>query len=168
MLHALSLGAVLGLLWLLLSGIFEAWLLALGLGSIILVVIFANRMDVIDHEGHPIHISWRALLYWPWLAREIVKANWDVARVILSPKMPITPKVLRINATQVTELGHVFYANSITLTPGTVTLRLKNGAIDVHSLTRTAEEGLLSGEMGRRVHAVEGAADDTVVGSKNV
>jgi multicomponent Na+:H+ antiporter subunit E len=168
LLHALSLGAVLGLLWLLLSGIFEAWLLALGLGSIILVVVFANRMDVIDREGHPIHISWRALLYWPWLAREIVKANWDVARVILSPKMPITPKVLCINATQVTELGHVFYANSITLTPGTVTLRLKNGAIDVHSLTRTAEEGLLSGEMDRRVHAVEGAADDTVVGSKNV
>ena len=168
MLHALSLGTLLGLLWLLLSGIFEAWLLLLGLGSVIVVLVFANRMDVIDREGHPIHISWRALLYWPWLAREIAKANWDVARVILSPKMPITPKVLRINATQVTELGHVFYANSITLTPGTVTLCLANGSMDVHSLTRAAEEGLLSGEMDRRVHAVEGAADDTVVGSKNV
>jgi multicomponent Na+:H+ antiporter subunit E len=167
-LHALSLGTLLGLLWLLLSGILEAWLLLLGLGSVIVVLVFANRMDVIDHEGHPIHISWRALLYWPWLAREIAKANWDVARVILSPKMPITPKILRIKATQVTELGHVFYANSITLTPGTVTLRLANGAMDVHSLTRAAEEGLLSGEMDRRVHAVEGAADDTVVGRKNV
>jgi multicomponent Na+:H+ antiporter subunit E len=154
-LHALSLGTLLGLLWLLLSGILEAWLLLLGLGSVIVVLVFANRMDVIDHEGHPIHISWRALLYWPWLALEIFKANWDVARVILSPKMPITPKILRIKAPQVTELGHVFYANS-------------NGAMDVHSLTRTAEEGLLSGEMGRRVHAVEGAADDTVVGRKNV
>jgi multicomponent Na+:H+ antiporter subunit E len=167
-LHALSLGTLLGLLWLLLSGILEAWLLLLGLGSVIVVLVFANRMDVIDHEGHPIHISWRALLYWPWLALEIFKANWDVARVILSPKMPITPKILRIKAPQVTELGHVFYANSITLTPGTVTLRLANGAMDVHSLTRAAEEGLLSGEMDRRVHAVEGAADDTVVGRKNV
>lgn len=164
MLHALSLGGVLGILWLLLSGIFEAWLLALGLGSIIVIVIFANRMDVIDHEGHPLHISWRALLFWPWLAWEIVKANIDVARVILHPKMPITPKVLHIKATQVTELGHVFYANSITLTPGTVTLALENGAMDVHALTPTAIEGLLTGDMDRRVHAVEGAADGTVEG----
>ena len=168
MLHALSLGGVLGLLWLLLSGIFEGWLLALGLGSVIVVVVFANRMDVIDREGHPIHISWRALLYWPWLAREIVKANWDVARVILNPKMPITPKVLSINATQVTELGHVFYANSITLTPGTVTLSLENGALGVHSLTKYAEEGLLSGEMDGRVHAVEGVADNTVINNEHV
>tara|TARA_Y100001970_G_C14060060_1_gene763696 strand:+ start:442 stop:948 length:507 start_codon:yes stop_codon:yes gene_type:complete len=160
--HALSLGAVLGLLWLLLSGIFEGWLLTLGFCSLIIVVIFANRMDVIDREGHPIHISWRALLYWPWLAREIVNANIDVAKVILSPDLPINPKVIRVNATQVTELGHVFYANSITLTPGTVTLSLENGAMGVHSLTKSAEEGLLSGEMDRRVHAVEGAADNTV------
>ena len=168
MLHALSLGGVLGLLWLLLSGIFEGWLLALGLCSLVVVVIFANRMDVIDREGHPIHISWRALLYWPWLAREIVNANIDVARVILSPELSITPKVLRINATQVTELGHVFYANSITLTPGTVTLSLENGAMSVHSLTKSAEEGLLSGDMDRRVHAVEGAADNTVKRKKHV
>ncbi|MBL6940705.1 MAG: Na+/H+ antiporter subunit E [Rhodospirillales bacterium] len=162
MLHTLSLGSALGILWLLLSGIFEAWLLALGLGSTVVVIIFANRMDVIDHEGHPIHISWRAMLYWPWLAWEIVKANIDVARVILDPKMPITPKVLNINTLQVTELGHVFYANSITLTPGTVTLGLENGALEVHALTPAAIEGLLSGEMDRRVHAVEGFADGTV------
>lgn len=165
MLHALSLGSVLGLLWVLLSGIFEAWLLALGFGSIVVIVLFCNRMDVIDHEGHPIHISWRALLFWPWLAWEIVKANMDVAKAILHPKLPITPKVLKIKASQVTELGHVFYANSITLTPGTVTLRLRNGSMEVHSLTATAEEGLLTGEMDRKVHAVEGAADGTVEGT---
>lgn len=153
-----------GILWLMLSGIFETWLLALGLGSIVVIILFANRMDVIDHEGHPIHISWRAILFWPWLAWEIVKANIDVARVILHPKMPITPKVLNIKASQVTELGHVFYANSITLTPGTVTLRLRNGAMEVHALTPTSIEGLLSGEMDRKVHAVEGAADGTVEG----
>jgi len=161
-LHTLSLGGALGILWLLLSGLLEGWLLALGLGSIVVVVFFANRMDVIDHEGHPIHISWRALLYWPWLAWEIVKANIDVARVILDPKMPITPKVLHIKASQVTELGQVFYANSITLTPGTVTIGLENDGMDVHALTPVAIEGLLSGEMDRRVHAVEGIADGTV------
>jgi multicomponent Na+:H+ antiporter subunit E len=156
------------ILWLLLSGIFEAWLLALGLGSIIVVVIFANRMDVIDHEGHPIHISWRTLMFWPWLALEIIKANINVARVILDPKMPITPKILHINSLQVTELGHVIYANSITLTPGTVTVGLENGAMNVHALTPVAIEGLLSGEMDRRVHAVEGSADVTLKNTKNV
>ncbi|MBL6932993.1 MAG: Na+/H+ antiporter subunit E [Rhodospirillales bacterium] len=168
MIHALSLGGALGILWLLLSGIFEAWLLALGFGSIIVIVIIANRMDVIDHEGHPIHISWRALLFWPWLAWEIVKANIDVAKVILHPKLPITPKVLHIKASQVTELGHVFYANSITLTPGTVTLKLINGAMDIHALTPSSIEGLLTGEMDRRVHDVEGMADGTVEVKKNV
>ncbi len=162
MLHAVSLGGALGLLWLLLSGIFETWLLALGLCSIVVIVLFANRMDVIDHEGHPIHISWRALMFWPWLAWEIVKANIDVARIILHPKMPITPTILDIKASQVTELGHVFYANSITLTPGTVTLRLRDGFMEVHALTPTAIEGLLGGEMDRRVRAVEGLADGTV------
>lgn len=162
MLHTLSLGGVMGTLWLMLSGIFEWWLLALGIGSIVVVVFFANRMDVIDREGHPVHVSWRALLYWPWLAWEIIKANIDVARVILNPKMPITPKVLHIKCSQITELGHVFYANSITLTPGTVTLELENGALDVHALTPASIEGLLSGEMDRRVHAVEGTADGTV------
>jgi multicomponent Na+:H+ antiporter subunit E len=162
LLHTLSLGGALGLLWLLLSGLLEGWLLALGIGSIVIVVLFANRMDVIDHEGHPIHISWRALLYWPWLAWEIIKANIDVARAILDPKLPITPKVLHIKCSQVTELGHVFYANSITLTPGTVTLGLENGAMDVHALTPGAIESLLDGEMDRRVHAVEGLADGTV------
>jgi len=162
LLHVLSLGGVLGILWMLLSGLLEGWLLALGLSSIVLVVILAHRMDVIDHEGHPIHISWRALLYWPWLAWEIVKANIDVARAIVTPKMPITPKVLHIKSLQITELGHVIYANSITLTPGTVTLGLDNGAMDIHALTPVAIEGLLSGEMDRRVHAVEGIADGTV------
>lgn len=162
MLHALSLGSVLGLLWILLSGIFEAWLLALGLGSILIVILVANRMDVIDHEGHPIHISWRAFLFWPWLAWEIIKANFDVARVILHPKLPITPKLINITASQETELGHVFYANSITLTPGTVTLRLRHGSMEIHALTPAAIEGLQSGEMDRRVHQVEGIADGTV------
>lgn len=157
-----------GILWLLLSGIFEAWLLALGLASIFLIVLFANRMDVIDHEGHPIHISWRALLFWPWLAWEIVKANIDVARVILHPKLPITPTVLRIKASQVTELGHVFYANSITLTPGTVTLSVENGGMDVHAITQGAIDELMSGEMDRRVHDVEGAADGTVKATPDV
>ena len=82
--------------------------------------------------------------------------------------MPIQPRVITIKASQVTELGHVFYANSITLTPGTLTLNLKNGSMEIHTLTKVAEESLLSGEMDLKVHDVEGSEDGTVRKIKNV
>jgi len=149
-------------LWILLSGYFEPLLLSLGLASVFLVVFIAIRMDVVDREGHPIHLSWRAASYLPWLALEIVKSSIHVARAVLTPRMPIKPTVFRVKASQVTELGHVLYANSITLTPGTITLALQDGHMDIHALTKEAKEGLLSGEMDRRVSQVEGGAGGTV------
>jgi multicomponent Na+:H+ antiporter subunit E len=154
-LHALSLGLALYGLWLLLSGYFVALLLSLGAGSVIAVVWIAHRMDVIDHEGHPIHLTGRAFLYWPWLIVEIVKSNIDVAKVILSAKMPINPTVIEVKATQETELGQVIYANSITLTPGTVTIAIDRDIMSVHALTRDAAQGLQTGDMDRRVTAME-------------
>ena len=155
MLHALSLGLVLFILWLLLSGFFEILLLSLGVGSVIAVVWIAYRMDVIDHEGHPIHLTVRAVFYWPWLTVEIIKANIDVAAAIVRRKMPINPSVIEVKATQETELGQVIYANSITLTPGTVTISVDKDIMTVHALTRGAAEDLKSGEMDRRVTNME-------------
>ncbi len=155
MLHALSLGLVLFILWLLLSGFFEILLLSLGVGSVIAVVWIAYRMDVIDHEGHPVHLTVRALLYWPWLTVEIIKANFNVAAAIVRRKMPINPSVIEVKATQETELGQVIYANSITLTPGTVTISVDKDIMTVHALTRGAAEDLESGEMDRRVTNME-------------
>ncbi len=155
MLHAISLGLVLFSLWLLLSGFFTILLLGLGVGSVAAVVWIALRMDVIDHEGHPIHLTVRAFFFWPWLLKEIIKANVDIARVIVSRKMPINPAVIQVKATQETELGQVVYANSITLTPGTVTIDIDKDIISVHALTISAAEGLMSGEMDRRVTNME-------------
>ena len=157
LLHRLSLGLVLCILWLLLSGyFFSALLLGLGLASAAAVVFIAHRMDVIDHEGHPVHLGWRAIIYLPWLLGEIVKANIDVARRIIQPSMPIRPNLLRVKASQKSELGNVIYANSITLTPGTVTVELDDGLLGVHAITAEAAEEVLSGEMDRRVTAMEG------------
>ena len=155
MLHAISLGLVLFCLWLLLSGFFKVLLISLGLASVIAVVWIAHRMDVIDHEGHPIHLTARAFLYWPWLIVEIVKANIDVARVIVRRKIPISPSLLEVKATQETELGQVVYANSITLTPGTVTIAINKDIMTVHALTQDAAEDLDTGKMDRRVTAME-------------
>ncbi len=155
LLHALSLSLVLFCLWLLLSGFFVTLLISLGVVSVAFVVWIAHRMDVIDHEGHPIHLTLRALFYWPWLIVQIVKANIDVARAIVRRRMPINPSVIEVKATQETELGQVIYANSITLTPGTVTIDIDKDIMIVHALTRNAAEDLESGDMDRRVTALE-------------
>lgn len=154
MLHAVSLSVVLYVLWLLLSGHYEPLLLILGAVSCALVTWIAHRMDVADHEGHPLHLTWQALIYWPWLLWEIVKSNIEVAGLILSPQMPISPKIFKVTTTQADELGQVVYANSITLTPGTVSLYLRGNTIEVHAITQAMAEGLETGEMDRRVTAM--------------
>ena len=157
MLRALSLGATLAAVWLLLSGHYVPLILALGAGSIAAVVWITHRMDAIDQETHPIHLAGKALSYFPWLLLEIVKANIDVAKAIINPKMPIEAKILRVDGSQQTDIGLVTYANSITLTPGTVTIWDEGTRLDVHALTPAAADGLLSGEMDRRVTNLEGA-----------
>ena len=159
MLHSISLGLLLFGVWLLLSGIFEPLLLGLGVVSCLVVVLIAHRMDVIDREGHPIHLAWRIVIYWFWLALEIVKSNIDVARRILDPKLPIHPLLIRLPASQKSELGLVIYANSITLTPGTVSVQVAAGEILVHAIAEEPAEALRQGDMDRRVSAAEGPAE---------
>ena len=158
MLHAISLGAALSILWLLLSGYFEPLLLGLGLVSVVVTVWLAHRMDVADPEGHPVHLAPHALLiYWPWLLWQIIKSNWDVAKLILNPKMPIRPHIFTTAATQKTEVGITTYANSITLTPGTVTLAAHpSGEIEVHAIDDAAREGVETLDMDRRCTIFEG------------
>jgi multicomponent Na+:H+ antiporter subunit E len=138
------------------SGYFIPFVLSLGVASVIATVLISRRMDVIDHEGQPLHLSWKIGFYWAWLLKEIFKSAVDVSKVILKRKMPIHPAMVSIKATQRTEMGHVIYANSITLTPGTITVTLENGDMMIHALTREAADGLLTGDMDRRVTAIEG------------
>ena len=156
MLHALSLGLVLAILWWLLSGYFVPLLLSLGVLSVILSVVISRRMDVIDHEGQPLHLSWKIGFYWLWLLKEIFNSAVQVSGVILKKKMPIHPAMLHIKPTQRSEMGHVIFANSITLTPGTITVAMEDGELLVHALSKEAADGLMTGDMDRRVTAVEG------------
>ena len=157
LLRGVSLVVVLGATWLLLSGHYEPLILVFGAISCAIVTLIAYRMEVVDYEGHPIQLGWRFPVFLFWLGWEIVKANIDVAKRILNPRLPISPTVFTLDATQPTELGHVIYANSITLTPGTVTLQVDRDRLEVHALTREAAEDLSRGEMDRRVSWIEGA-----------
>ncbi|MBT5831193.1 MAG: Na+/H+ antiporter subunit E [Candidatus Latescibacteria bacterium] len=155
--HILMLLIMFGV-WLLWSGHYSFdHMLVLGLGvvSCVFVVYMANRMDIVDEEGHPIHLLFQLLLYIPWLLWAIVKANIDVAKRVLNPSLPISPCMVRIKATQKTDLTRVIFANSITLTPGTVSVELVGDDILVHALTREAAEDVQSGDMDRRVTSLE-------------
>jgi len=154
--RSLSVIATLFLFWVVLSGYFTPFLLAVGLASAVAVLWFAHRMDVIDHEGHPMHLSRSAVLYWPWLLKEIVKSAWDVSKIIVNPSLPISPTLIRVKTSQKSQVGQVVYANSITLTPGTISVDIKGDEILVHALTREGAAGVAEGDMDRRVTAFEG------------
>ena len=155
--HAISLGLTLFATWLLLSGHYTAFIISLGVISCILVVAIISWMDVCDHETHPVHLTTRIFGYWLWLLKEIAKANVDVARRVLSPRLAISPALIRVKASQLTELGQVVYANSITLTPGTTTIDIEDGTFLVHTIAREVGADLVAGDMDRRVTRAEGA-----------
>jgi multicomponent Na+:H+ antiporter subunit E len=154
--HTIGLGLAMYALWLLLSGHYTPLLLALGVASCILVVGIAARLDVIDHEAVPLQLSFGWFGYIAWLGKEITKSNWDVARIVLDPKLPISPTMVWVPLTQRTDVGKVIYANSITLTPGTVSVEIEGNRILVHAITRAVAEGVESGEMDRRITRIEG------------
>lgn len=154
--YTIGLIVLLAVVWLLWSGHYNTLLLSLGAVSLAIVVAISLRMKIVDEEGAPVQLPLRLVPYLPWLVLEIVKANVDVALRILRPGLPISPRLIRVRAGQRTDLGRVIYANSITLTPGTVSIDTDGDDITVHALTRGAAEGVLSGAMDRRVRRVEG------------
>ena len=118
LLKAPGLGLFLLAFWLVLSGHFEPLLIGLGIGSTVLVVFISVRMGLVDREGVPLDLASRFAVYFVWLMKEVVVANFHVARIILDPRLPISPVLVTYHVSPRTDLGRVIYANSITLTPG--------------------------------------------------
>lgn len=155
--HLISLTGVLVAVWLLWSGHFTGLLLSLGAVSCALVVFLSHRLGIVDNEGQPLSWGARPLVYFPWLAVEVVKANIDVALRVLGIK-PVAPALARVPVPQKTDLGRVVYADSITLTPGTVSIELEEDVVLVHAISRDGIDDLKSGEMARRVLSLEGSS----------
>ena len=154
--RSLGTGAVLAALWLLMSGLYKPLVLGLGAASVLLVVYVLYRMDEVD--GDRVHIEIRplaALAYFGWLLVEIAKSNWAVTKVVLSPSMPIGQHMFSVPYNQRTDLGQVIYANSITLTPGTLTVETDVGFFPVHALSYAPEDMDALADMDARVAAIE-------------
>lgn len=157
--YAASLTAILVLLWLGISGVYKPLILGLGVASIALVVWISRRMDVVGVEHNPALYSWRLPLYWGWLVWQIIVANFQVAACALNPSR-LQPSVVRVPVPQKTAVGKVTYANSVTLTPGTVTLLLHPGEMTVHALHQASREDLESGAMAQRILWLEAGRSD--------
>lgn len=154
--HRFSLFFVLLIVWVLLSGQFTVMHLGSGVVCSLFVTYIATRKRVVDPEGHPIHLlAATALKYWPWLLYQILLANIDVAYRVWHPRLPISPRLARIPYRTRSDLATVIYANSITLTPGTVTVDVGKRQFLVHSLTAEGERDLRGGEMHERVRRLE-------------
>jgi multicomponent Na+:H+ antiporter subunit E len=152
----LSLFLTLLLFWLALSGHFKPFLIAAGIASALACAWIARHLGAADTEGHPHHLFARALTYFPWLVWEIVKACWAVTKIILDPRLPISPTMTRIAASQRSTVGIVTFANSITLTPGTITTAVHGNVLTVHALVREGALDLEGGGMDSRVTRFEG------------
>ncbi|KXI27257.1 Na+/H+ antiporter subunit E [Paraglaciecola hydrolytica] len=153
--HTVSLFFILAALWLLNSGIYTPLLLSLGVVSVLFVLWLSARMGIIDDESQPIHLSRNLPAYYFWLAKKIVQSNIDVVILIWRGNKAISPCIASLPIGQQSEIGKVIYANSITLTPGTVAMNIENNTVLIHSLTVQSMQELQQNDMARAVDRLE-------------
>lgn len=155
--HSFTLLIAMGGSWLLWSGHIQPFILALGALSCLFSLWICKRMKIVDEEGAPIQLGFRPFTaYAPWLIKEIVKSNIEVTRIVLSPDMPLQRNLIEVHDNPRSELGRVILANSITLTPGTVSVSMEEDRILVHALSFDGAAEDLAGDMDRRVCRLEG------------
>jgi multicomponent Na+:H+ antiporter subunit E len=140
-------------LWLLMSGHYTVLVTGLGILSVAFAVGMASRINAADSEGLPLHMMKNLPVYSVWLFREILMSNIATAKVILGNTPD--PEVFRVPYSQKTPAGVAAYANSITLTPGTVTIDIDDNGFLVHALDANFGDDVRSGEMDRRMAATE-------------
>lgn len=143
---------ILFIFWSLLSGHFDLFHLAIGVVcSLTVAYLFHDVLFVNVRVGNIGTMALRFLIYIPWLLGQILIANMHVAALVLRPKMPITPRIIRFKTKLETDISKVTLANSITLTPGTITIDIREGEFFVHALSQLVTDELYGGEMEDRV-----------------
>jgi len=157
---------VLFALWMAFSGVFVAEFMIIGGISAVGAIAVSELLFRGSHEGKhasaPRSVPWyaktvlRFLAYLPWLAYQIIVSNFHVAYLVLHPKMPIDPTLVEFDTTLVSERAQVTLAQSITLTPGTVTVDASNGKFLIHCLSRTTRQGIEDGVLQKRVAQIFG------------
>ncbi len=160
MAHAYTFIIMLGF-WVLLSGKFDPFHLTLGVISAALVSWSSAHLLFRDHtRRHRLAEAGRFLLYLPWILKEIIKSTLQVAFLALHPNMlrHLNPHLVRFRTRLQSPAAKVTLANSITLTPGTITIRIEDDLFLIHALTEDLAAGM-PGEMEARIAGIFGEAD---------
>lgn len=153
--RALRLAPRLVIFWLLLSGHYTGLLLALGALSVLVVMWILRRMAVVDGADERRRLSVRTLVYAGWLGWQVMTSSLGVLRRVWSPRPAPQPVVGTVPVEGLSEFGTVAYANSITLTPGTLSLEVDQDGIEVHALTEDGLDDLRTGRMLSGVRQLE-------------
>lgn len=157
MMRALALFLLLGVYWALLSGQFHnGFLITAGALCIAFVVWLSGRMGLLDDEGVPARHYAGLVVYAPYLLWQVILSNWDVLKRIWASELPIDPRIARVPYSTRSGFVTTTYANSITLTPGTVTIDVGEREMAIHCITKEGEDGLLEGDMERHCKKLEG------------
>lgn len=143
------------LFWFVLSGHVEPLFLALGAFSVALVCWLSVRARLSVRDGVTIPLALRLPRYLLWLGKEVLVSAVAVVRKVWSPRPDLRPVVEATPSPDMSALTQVVYANSITLTPGTLSLDVDDDRIKVHSLTEADVELLHTGRMLRHVQRLE-------------
>lgn len=142
-------------LWLVLSGHYDSFHITLGIICCALVAFLSHDLLFpVFSWGRSFAVFIRFMAYLPWLFYQILLANLHVAKMVLHPRMPINPKIIEFDSKLESKLAFTTLANSITLTPGTITVDIHEGKYFVHALTDKVADDLLSGDMENRVAGI--------------
>lgn len=138
-------------IWLVFSGHFDALHLALGLACSGLVAVFSSELLFPETLSSRTAVTaWRVVRYLPWLLYQIVLANLHIVYLVCRPGQ-LRPQIVRFKTGLTSDLAKVVFGNSITLTPGTITMDIHDGEFTVHAVSDQAARSLRNGEMERRV-----------------
>jgi multicomponent Na+:H+ antiporter subunit E len=141
------------------SGVYKPMVIGFGVASVVLVLVIVRRMDHVDGDHLDVCINpLKALGYFAWLLVEIAKCNWTVTKVILSPGLPTRQHMFVVPYTQRSDLAQVIFSNSITLTPGTISVETEQGHFLVHALSYGPSDDVDLAQMDRRVSGIESEA----------
>ena len=159
MIRTLVTAVLLAAVWIAWSWHFEPLVVGFGVFAVVATLFLARRLEVLDVEAVPFELTGRLLLYVPWLIWQVIVANFQTAKIILSPSLPIRPHLIRVRADQRTAVGKVIYANTITITPGTLALDLRDGVILVHCLDDEMASQEATGDVARKVAWLESGVE---------
>ena len=155
--------------WIILSGRFEMKYLVMGAVCALLVTYLTQDLAApAGTEGrsgsktaylYSVGVG-RFALYLGWLLWSVLESNLQVAYLVLHPKMPIRPGLLRLRTKLRNRTGHIMLANSITLTPGTITVDFDDGIYSVHALVPAAAQSLLDAKMQSKLERIFGEREE--------